>query len=245
MAEKGLKIKELPEGQRPRERLFRLGVDALTDVELLAILLGTGNAGKRESVLDLAARVLMMLDAGTEDAAVLRNLAQVAPQELCRIEGVGPAKASRILAAVELGKRMAAERPRRLVVKGPEDVAGMLIRRMRYLDREHFQVVLLNTKNRVLGVQTVSVGGLDTSLVHPREVFKPCVKRSAASVILAHNHPSGDPTPSGEDIAVTRRMVKAGDLLGIDVLDHLVIGDRRYVSIRRQVVNWDDDAQSS
>lgn len=239
MERKGLTIKELPPRERPRERLLQRGAGALTDAEILALLMGTGNPQRGESVLDLAQQVLVSLGQRGGGDAVLRNLLDTSVEELCGIAGVGRAKASALVAAVELGRRVAAEVPRRSEVNGPEDVARVLTEDMRYLDREYFKIVLLNTKNRVLGIEVVSVGGLNSSVVHPREIFKVCVRRSAAAVILAHNHPSGDPTPSREDIEVTERIVSAGALMGIDVLDHLIIGDNCYVSLREQGRIWD------
>ncbi len=239
MERKGLKIKELPPRQRPRERLLQRGARVLTDAEILALLMGTGNARRGENVLDLAQRVLVALGKRGGGDTVLRNLLDTSVEELCSISGVGRAKASAIVAAVELGRRVAAEVPRGSEVNGPQDVARVLTEDMRYLDRECFKIVLLNTKNRVLGIEVVSVGGLNSSVVHPREIFKICVRRSAAAVILAHNHPSGDPTPSREDIEVTERIISAGTLMGIDVLDHLIIGDDCYVSLREQGDSWD------
>ncbi|MFO8059169.1 MAG: DNA repair protein RadC [Bacillota bacterium] len=239
MKRKGLKIQELPPRERPRERLLQWGAGDLTNAEILALLMGTGNPQGGENVLDLAQRVLVSLGRRGGSDAVLRNLLDTSVEELCDISGIGRAKASAIVAAVELGRRVAAEMPRSSEVNGPQDVARILVEDMRYLDRECFKIVLLNTRNRVLGIEVVSVGGLDSSVVHPREIFKVCVRRSAAAVILAHNHPSGDPTPSREDIEVTERIVSAGTLMGIDVLDHLIIGDDCYVSLREQGGIWD------
>jgi len=235
-----LTIKEMPPQLRPREKLLRDGVGRLTDAELLALLMGTGNPKSRESVLDLAHRILAFLSSGCGDENVLRQLLDTSVEQLCVIAGVGVAKASSLVAAAELGRRISAEVPRGEEIGGPEDAARMLMADMRYLDREHFRVILLNTKHQVLGVELVSIGGLDSSAAHPREIFKQGVKRSAAAVILAHNHPSGDPTPSGEDVQITRRLVGAGEVLGMEVLDHIIIGDDCYVSLRRQGTGWHD-----
>ncbi|MGB9887236.1 MAG: RadC family protein [Moorellales bacterium] len=219
-------IKSLPEEVRPRERLARLGPEALSDAELLAIILRTGWA--EESALELAHRLLAQ-PRGRE------YLARAGLAELAAVKGMGPAKAAQVKAAVELGRRLAQTAPSsRPVIRSPAEVAELVMEEMRYLDREHFRTLSLNTKNRVLYLDTISVGSLNSSLVHPREVFKRAVMHSAASVILIHNHPSGDPTPSAEDIEVTRRLVQAGNILGIAVLDHLVIGDGRYVSFKEQ-----------
>ena len=175
-------------------------------------------------------------EAGTPGAAAagLRHLATASIEELSAVRGIGPVKAAQIKAAIELGRRLACATASRPAVRTPADVAGLVMEGMRYLDKEHFQVVLLNTKNQVLGVELVSVGGLSSSLVHPREIFKVALRRSAAAIILVHNHPSGDPEPSPEDIGVTGRLVEAGRLLGIEVLDHVVIGDGCYASLRQR-----------
>lgn len=224
-----LKIKQLPENERPMERLFNYGPSALSDAELLALVIRTGS--RSESAIDLARRLLK----GQNGLWGLRFLLDASVEELAAVKGIGPAKASQIKAVVELSKRFAATgSPERMVIKSPADVAGLLMEDMRYLNIEHFKVLLLNTKNQVLTIETISMGGLNSSIVHPREVFKPAIKRSCASVILVHNHPSGDPAPSPEDINVTRRLAEAGNLLGIDVLDHIVIGDGRYLSFKQE-----------
>lgn len=215
----------MPPELRPRERLHAAGVQALSNAELLAILLRTGT--KSETAIDLATSILSRPEG-------LRFLAEASLEELQKQKGIGLAKAAQLKAALELGRRLAALDLFRMTITCPRDIAGVLMDEMRYLDREHFRTVSLNTKNRVLGIDSVSVGSLNSSLVHPREVFKTPIRRSAAAVILAHNHPSGDPTPSQEDIQVTRRLVEAGQILGIDVLDHLVIGDGRFTSFKEQ-----------
>jgi len=221
-----LTIKELPPDQRPRERLIAAGPGSLSNVEILAILLRTGT--ERETSLELAQRIL-------NENGGLHYLAEATVEQLSSIRGVGPAKAAQIKAAVELGKRMASttqwERP---VIKSPKDVANLLLEDMRYLDREHFKAVLLNSKNHVLAVDLVSIGSLNASLVHPRELFKRAIVKSAAGIILVHNHPSGDPQPSEEDKLVTHRIVEAGEIIGIDVLDHIIIGDGKFVSLREK-----------
>lgn len=221
-----LTIKDMPEEIRPRERMLASGVQALSNTELLAILLRTGSNG--ETALDVAARILSGPDG-------LRYLAEATLDDLKSVKGVGLAKAAQIKAAVELGRRVsAARRGERPVIKSPSDVANLVMEEMRYLDREHFRVVSLNNKNRVLAINPVSVGSLSSSLVHPREVFKNSIKQSAAAVVLVHNHPSGDPTPSREDAEVTTRLAEAGKILGIEVLDHVIIGDNRYVSLKEK-----------
>jgi DNA repair protein RadC len=166
-----------------------------------------------------------------------RDLYNATVEELATIKGIGPAKAKQIKAIVELGIRLASMRGEaRPVIKSPADVADLLMPEMRYLDREHFRVMLLNTKHHVFGVETISVGNLNSSLVHPRELFRNAIKRGAAAVVLVHNHPSGDPSPSTEDTEITRRLVEVGNLIGIQVLDHVIIGEGNYVSLREQGV---------
>jgi DNA repair protein RadC len=163
----------------------------------------------------------------------LRELAEMTPEELMALPGIGRAKAIRLAAAFELARRLAGTMPEdRPSIRSPEDAAALVMGEMRHLDREHFWALLLNTKNRVIAREVISIGTLNSSTVHPRELFKAAIRRSAAAVILVHNHPSGDPTPSQQDIEVTKRMVEAGNIVGISVLDHLVIGDNRFVSLK-------------
>lgn len=219
-------IKELPTEERPRERLLRYGPQALSTAELLAIVLRTGT--QERSAIGLAEYLLSQHDG-------LRGVATSSVDELARVKGIGPVKGVQIAACVELGRRLAAYVDvERQAIRSPEDVAQYLMPKMRDAAKEHFVSVLLDTKNRVMKTLTVSVGSLDASIVHPREVFKDAIAASAASVIVAHNHPSGDPTPSAEDRQVTARLVEAGQLLGIEVLDHLIIGDGRWISLKAQ-----------
>lgn len=219
-------VKEMPRDQRPRERLICFGPSVLSNAEILAILLGTGT--EKETSIELAQRIL-------SSRGGVAFLAEATVEELISIRGVGPAKTAQIKAAIELGRRLASttrwERP---VIKSPIDVFHLLGEEMRYLDREHFNVILLNTKNYVLGVEKISVGSLNASLVHPRELFKKAILKSAAGIILVHNHPSGDPQPSEEDKQVTQRMAEAGEIIGIEILDHIVIGDGRFASLRER-----------
>ncbi|MBX5437208.1 MAG: DNA repair protein RadC [Alicyclobacillaceae bacterium] len=212
------------DGEGPRERMLRLGPQALRSDELLAVLMQSGN--QRGSVYELAERVLVAVDGvyGLLDADVA---------ELVAIPGIGMAKALQIAAAVELGRRIVG-RPaaQKYAIRSADDAAGYVMDRLRHLKKEHFVTLHLNTKHCVIGEEIVSVGSLDTSIVHPREIFKSAVKRSASAILCVHNHPSGDPAPSPEDVAVTRRLVEAGRVLGIDVLDHIVVGDGRYVSLK-------------
>jgi DNA repair protein RadC len=210
-------IKQLPPELRPRERLLEAGPSVLSDGELLGVLLGIGS--REKTAVELAQTVI-------SEAGGLHGLYEVSVHELVEINGVGEAKAGIILAAVELGRRIGQVRnPGRPVVSSPADVERILRGRIANLDRENFVAMLLNTKNEVIETPTISVGTLSASLVHPREVFKPAIRASAASVILAHNHPSGNVEPSREDREVTKRLARAAELLGIELLDHVIVGD--------------------
>ena len=227
-------IREWPSSDRPRERLESLGARALSPRELLAILIETGVPAAQgrpaRSALDLAGDLLRHF-AADDGAASLRRVMTSSLAELCRVPGIGPAKGTKILAALELGRRAVEEvRPDRERIRSAADVYQRMRLVMRDLAHEEFHVLLLSTQNEVLRDLQVTRGTLDASLVHPREVFRPAIAEAAASVILVHNHPSGDPTPSAEDRSVTRQLRTAGELVGIEVLDHIVIGEGRYVS---------------
>lgn len=217
-------LRELPPEQRPRERMIKEGPGSLSDIDLLAIMLRTGTA--RVSVLELAAEIIGRF-------RDLRALSQATIEELSSIKGIGAVKAVQVKAALELGKRLSAlsseDRP---VIRCPEDVSSLVMEELRDLDREYFLALLLNTKNQVIARETISIGTLNSSIVHPRELFKIAIRRSAAAVILVHNHPSGDPTPSREDINLTKRLIEAGEIIGIDVLDHIIIGDNKFISLK-------------
>jgi DNA repair protein RadC len=213
-------IKQLPPELRPRERLLEAGPAALSDGELLGLLFGIGN--REKTAVELAGEVI-------SEAGGLHGLYDVDAHELMEVNGIGEAKACIILAAVELGRRIGQVRnPGRPMISSPADVDRLLRGRIANLDRENFVVVLLNTRNEVIGTPLVSVGTLSASLVHPREVFKPAIRASAASVVLAHNHPSGKVEPSREDREVTRRLGESAEILGIEVLDHVIVGDGYY-----------------
>lgn len=218
-----LTVKELPEDVRPRERILKAGPEYLSSAELLAIILRTGN--KKETAIDIANRIL-------HQCGGLKGLATISVKELEGFKGIGAAKIAQIRAAIELGSRIYKEKSLdRPVIKCPLDVLN-LVMEMQFLDREHFRVMYLTTKNHVLGIDNISIGSLNSSIVHPREVFKRAIEKSANAIILVHNHPSGDPEPSREDIEVTKRIVDAGEILGIGVLDHLIIGDNSYKSLK-------------
>jgi DNA repair protein RadC len=223
MEQRRYTIKQLPPELRPRERLLAEGPEALSSAELLGILFGIGSTEK--TAVELASEII-------SENGDLFGLYNVSVYDLIQTHGVGEAKACIILAAVEFGKRLGRVRnPGRPVILSPADVDGLLRGRIANLDRENFVAVLLNTKNEVIGFPTISVGTLSTSLVHPREVFKPAIRASAASVVLAHNHPSGKVEPSREDREVTERLAGAAKIIGIEVHDHVILGDG-YFSMR-------------
>lgn len=221
-----LTIKEMPEDARPRERLERSGPGSLSNQELLAITLSTGvvKDGRKFTAIDLATQVLSHFEG-------LKGLAQADFAQLTDLPGIGAAKACQIMAAFELGKRVAMFSNNKPVIRHPTDLFEYFRDQMSLLPKEVFRVVALDTKNRIVKEQIISEGTLNASLVHPRDVFRMAVVNSAASIILLHNHPSGDPAPSQEDIAITKRLVEAGKMMDIQVLDHLIIGGGRFVSL--------------
>lgn len=219
-----MSVKGLPPEDRPRERLYHVGPSELSLQELLAVVLGRGT--KEASALVLAFRLL-------ERFGDIVTLGRTSLDELKKIRGIGFVRACQLVAAFEIGKRFARNQcVQGVSVQAPGDIAKMFMDEMRHLDREHFKAALLNTKNHILKVVTVSIGSLNASIVHPREILKPAISASAASIILVHNHPTGDPTPSREDIEFTRRFAKCGDLMGIRLLDHIIIGAGSYRSLK-------------
>ena len=223
---KPMTIKELPADERPREKLREHGAHSLGNSELLAILLRTGSHDS--SALRLAEHLL-------DQQEGLAGLGNATMEDLEQIKGIGEAKALTIMAAVELGRRVLSLAPLdRIGIRTPDDVAALLMPRFRYETRENFLAVLLSTKNHVLKTSVISIGSLNASIVHPRELFREAINASAASVILAHNHPSGDPAPSAEDIDLTRKLAEAGKLLDIPVLDHIILGDGKYISLKEK-----------
>lgn len=226
MESQSFMLRDLPHEERPRERMMHYGAESLSQAELLAILLRTGT--HRESAIQIAQQLL-------GQSGGLRGLADLSIQELTNIKGIGPAKAVQLKAGIELGRRMANSRlTEPVIIRSPQDAAELLTEQLRYLQKEHFVCLFLNTKNHVIAQETLSMGSLNASIVHPREVFRAAMKYSSAAIICAHNHPSGDPAPSPEDISLTTRLLKAGEIVGIDVLDHLIIGDSRYVSLKEK-----------
>lgn len=219
-------IKELPSYERPRERLRSSGASSLSNSELLAIVLGAGIRG--ENVISLATRLLAKFGG-------LVGLARASLGELCAEQGIGEARATQVKASLELGRRLISttgeERP---VVRSPQDVAAVLMPEMSHLDQEHLRVMLLNTKNQVVGIPEVYRGNVSSSVVRPSELFRDAVRDNCPAIIVVHNHPSGDPTPSSEDIKITEQIIEAGKMLDIEVLDHIVIGVHSFVSLKER-----------
>ncbi len=218
-------IHNLPLAERPRERLLKFGAEALSAQEILALILGRGIKG--ESVLVTAQNLLTKFGS-------IKNIANASVAELSKIKGIGPAKAAQIKAAFELSKRLenTSDQSSKEKVKCPEDAIKTVRNKLKGKKKEHFLVLSLDTRNHLLDTQTVSVGSLDSSIVHPREVFKEAISSCAASVIFIHNHPSGDPEPSEDDIKLTKRLIEAGEILGIEVLDHIIVCDSEYLSMK-------------
>lgn len=220
-----IKIKDIEATQRPREKMHQFGAQTLSEGELLAILINTGN--KEFSAIELGETIVMK-------AGGIRELADLDLESLQKIKGIGLAKATTIFAAIELAKRISKTRHKdRFTVDSPDSLAGIFMEEMRYEKKEKVKILLLDTKNKIIGDFLVSEGSLNSSIVHPREVFKEAVRRSANKIILVHNHPSGDPDPSIEDIRLTNRLVEAGKIMGIELLDHIIIGDGTYCSLRQ------------
>ncbi len=217
-------VRGLPSGDRPRERLYARGAGEVSLQELLAIVIGGGNRGSSALVLALG----LLGEFGD-----LVAMGRAGVDELRRVRGIGFARACQLAASFELGKRFAREsRNSGSSIRAPKDIARLFMDEMKDYDREHFKAAFLNTKNQIIRVVTVSIGSLNASIVHPREILKPAIAASAASIVLVHNHPTGDPTPSREDIEFTRRFARCGELIGIELLDHVVIGADRFHSLK-------------
>ncbi len=219
-------IKDLPAGERPRERLIREGASSLSTAELLAILFRVGVEG--ENVLTLANNLLARFNG-------LAGIARASFPDLQKVNGLGEAKIASLKAALELGRRLTiASADERLQVRSPQDAANWFMSELSLLDQEEMHVMLLDTRNRVISTIMIYKGNLNTSVVRTSELFRSAIQHNAAAIIIAHNHPSGDPSPSPEDVSVTRNIIQAGKLLDIEVLDHLVIGQQRYVSLKER-----------
>jgi DNA repair protein RadC len=220
------RITDLAVDERPRERLARLGPQALATSELLGILLRVGVQG--ENAVQVGQRLLKVYEG-------ISGLHRAPFEDLCNQHGIGEAKAAQIKAALELGHRLMVESPNdRPAVNSPADAAALVSYEMSALEQEHLRVILLDTRNRVLEIVEIYKGSVNSSQIHVGEIFKPAIRRNAPALIVVHNHPSGDPTPSPDDVVVTRAMVQAGKLLDVDVLDHMVIGQGRWVSLKER-----------
>jgi len=222
---KSFTVHDIPFSERPRERLIKHGVAALSQQELLALILGRGTRG--ESVMVTAQSLL-------SEFRTIKKLATASVEEITSVKGIGIAKATQIKAALELSKRLEEhDNPRpKIAVKSPEDVIKAVENQVKGKKKEHFYVLSLDTRNRLIESEEVSKGNLDSSIVHPREVFQKAISNSAASVIFVHNHPSDDPTPSSDDIQLTKRLIEVGELMGIEVLDHIIVCDHAYLSMK-------------
>ncbi len=217
-------VSDLPPSERPRERLLRFGVEALSAQELLALILGRGTRG--ESVMLTSQRLLSRF-------GDLQGMAGSSVEELSTVRGIGLAKATQLKAAFELGRRLDSYPVKeKRAIRSPEDALQEVKAKLKGKKKEHFLTILLDTRNQVIGIAPISVGSLDSSVVHPREVFREALAASAASVIFVHNHPSGDPSPSEDDIKLTQRLVEAGKIMGVEVLDHVVVADSAYASLK-------------
>ncbi|MBQ6671361.1 MAG: DNA repair protein RadC [Firmicutes bacterium] len=218
-------IKTLPGSERPREKMIRSGAGSLSNAELLSIIINCGIKG--ESALSLASRVLAM------DQDGLSGLMNCQPEELMKIKGIGEASACRICASAELGRRISAAAPvNRIRLDCPGAAAGAFMEDLRHLRKEVLCVAMINTKGEMIAKETVASGGLYSACANPREIFSTAVRKGAYAILLAHNHPSGDPSPSAEDISMTRQLAEAGKILGIVLEDHIIIGDGRYTSLK-------------
>jgi len=219
-------IRDLPAWERPRERLLNHGVSALSNAELLAIVLRTGS--RAESVLAMSTRLLAQFGG-------LPGLARASFSELKAERGVGEAKTAQLLASIELGKRLLSCHPEaRAVVRSPQDIANLLMAEMSFLEQEQLRVVLLNTKNQVVSVAEVYRGSVHTSMIRAAEVFREAIKQNCPALVVVHNHPSGDPTPSSDDIKVTEQLVEAGQILNIELLDHIILGQKNFTSLKEK-----------
>ena len=222
-----LKIKDIPQDERPKEKLLTCGAETLSNSELLALILRTGTKG--ENVLELSSRLLGELEG-------LDGILNTNFNDIMLIKGIKEGKASQILALAELFKRFKTLKSKRKNVKitSPKDLADLLMGEMNELNQEILKVILLSTKNTIIGVKDIFKGSLNTSVVHPREIFKEAINKNSASIIISHNHPSGDPTPSKEDINITLRVKECGNIIGIPLIDHIIIGNNKFVSLKER-----------
>lgn len=219
-------IKSIPVEDRPQEKLLKYGVNTLSNSELLAVILRTGT--KDENVIKLSQKILM------EDGKGLRNIAEGDIEKFKKFKGISDVKAAQLVAIAELSKRLSTLKLEKIKISSPADAAVVMMEEMRYYKKEYFKIILLDTKNNIIKISEISVGSLNSSIVHPREVFAQAVSNSASSIILIHNHPSGETEPSNEDISLTNRLDECGKLLGIRVLDHIIIGDGIFYSFKEE-----------
>lgn len=220
------KIMDMPQNERPQERLLRYGADNLSNSELLAVILRTGT--RNENVINLSQRIITAFNG-------INGLLEASQEDLMKISGIKEAKASQILSMAEMAKRFQTYRSGdSYKINSPADAADLIMVELREFKQEILKVLLLNTKNVVIGIHNASVGSLNSSIVHPREIYKEAIRKSAASIIMVHNHPSGDPSPSSEDIAATTRIKEVGKIVGIELLDHVIVGDGKYISLREK-----------
>lgn len=219
-------IKSIPKDDRPQEKLLKYGANNLSNSELIAVILRTGS--RDENVVKLSQRIL------NEDGKGLRNIAEGTVEKFKSFKGINDVKASQLMAVAELSKRISTLRIEKIKISSPSDAAVLMMEEMRYYKKEYFKIILLDTKNNIKKVCEISVGSLNSSIVHPREVFSEAVVNSASSIILVHNHPSGESEPSREDIALTNRLDECGKILGVKVLDHIIIGDGVFYSFKEE-----------
>ncbi|TJX62511.1 JAB domain-containing protein [Soehngenia saccharolytica] len=227
LEDKKYTIKEMPINERPREKLIAYGPESLSNAELIAVIIRTGQGDS--TAIDLANKVIGL------DKRGIVHLTDASIDDLKKVNGIGECKAAQIIAALELAKRIKKVNPYESIrISEPYQIARILVDEMKFLTKEYFNIVLLDTKNQVISVENISIGSLNSSIVHPREVFKEAIKKSSNSIILAHNHPSGDVTPSNEDIAITNRLIEAGEIIGIKVIDHIIVGNENYLSMKEK-----------
>ena len=219
-------IRSIPVDERPQEKLLKYGANSLSNSELIAIILRTGS--RDENVIMLCQRILK------EDSKGLRNIAEGTLEKFKSFKGINNVKASQLLALAEISKRISTLKLEKIKISSPNDAAVVMMEEMRYYKKEYFKIILLDTKNNILKVSEISVGCLNSSIVHPREVFREAIENSSSSIILVHNHPSGESEPSHEDIVLTNRLAECGKILGVRIIDHIIIGDGVFYSFKEE-----------
>lgn len=220
-----MNFKEIPIENRPREKLMNKGAKSLTNSELMAIIISTGN--KKENVIELSDKFFNKYN--------LKSLSRLKLGSLKKQMGIGDAKACKIIACFELGRRLSSfSENKKIIIKNPKDVANLFMLDMGTLEKEYFKALYLDSKNQIIKQETLFIGSLNESIVHPRDIFKIALEENAASVVILHNHPSGDPNPSEQDLEITKRIIEAGKIIGIEVLDHIIIGENKYISLKQK-----------